>query len=119
MEDEWTWNYFDKLPDFVYTINSRFNRVTNLAPNKFSKKHKPFLISLDNEQSTSFLRLPNLRIGDFVRIAKPDLPFRKGYKQNFTDEVFTVEKVNTLNPPTYTLIDANDEKISANFTSRN
>ena len=115
LEDKWTWIYIDKLPDFVNTINSRVNRVTKLAPNKVYKKHEPFLISLANEQSTSFLRLPKLRIGDFVRIAKPDLPFRKGYKQNFTDEVFTVEKVNTLNPPTYTLIDANDEKILGKF----
>ena len=91
------------------------NRVTKLAPNKVYKKHEPFLISLANEQSTSFLRLPKLKIGDFVRIAKPDLPFRKGYKQNFTDEVFTVEKVNTLNPPTYTLVDTNDEKILGKF----
>ena len=115
LEDKWTWIYIDKLPDFVNTINSRVNRVTKLAPNKVYKKHEPFLISLANEQSTSFLRLPKLKIGDFVRIAKPDLPFRKGYKQNFTDEVFTVEKVNTLNPPTYTLVDTNDEKILGKF----
>ena len=115
LEDKWTWIYIDKLPAFVNTINSRVNRVTKLAPNKVYKKHDPILISLANEQSTSFLRLPKLRIGDFVRIAKPDLPFRKGYKQNFTDEVFTVEKVNTLNPPTYPLIDANDEKILGKF----
>ena len=68
-----------------------------------------------NEQSTSFLRLPKLKIGDFVRIAKPDLPFRKGYKQNITDEFFTVKTVNTLNPPTYTLIDAKEEKVLGKF----
>ncbi len=115
LEDKWTWIYIDKLPDFVNTINSRVNRVTKLAPNKVFKKHEPFFVSLATEQSNKFLRLPKLKIGDFVRIAKPDLPFRKGYKQNFTDEVFTVEKVNTLNPPTYTLIDANDEKILGKF----
>ena len=115
LEDKWTWKYIDNLPDFVNTINSRVNRVTKLAPNKVFKKHEPFLVSLATEQSNKFLRLPKLKIGDFVRIAKPDLPFRKGYKQSFTDEVFTVEKVNTLNPPTYTLIDAKDEKILGKF----
>ena len=115
LEDKWTWIYIDKLPDFVNTINSRVNRVTKLAPSKVLKKHDEFLVSLATEQSNKFLRLPKLKIGDFVRIARPDLPFRKGYKQNFTDEVFTVEKVNTLNPPTYTLIDANDEKVLGKF----
>ena len=50
-----------------------------------------------------------------MRIAKLDLPFRKGYKQSFTDEVFEIERVATFNPPTYNLLDARKEKILGKF----
>ena len=87
LEDKWTYSYIDNLQDFVNTINSRTNRVIKLAPNKGTKKDVPRLISLKAEQSLKLVRRPKLYVGDFVRIAKIDIPFRKGYKQSFTDEV--------------------------------
>ena len=50
-----------------------------------------------------------------VRIAKPDEIFRKVYKQNYADKVFTVFKVATLNPLAYNLIDANNDIVVSNF----
>ncbi len=50
-----------------------------------------------------------------VRIAKKDLPFRKGYKQQFTSEVFSIIDIPTLNPPTYTLKDGNQDTILGKF----
>ena len=50
--------------------------------------------------------MPKYEEGDLVRIAKPDEIFRKVYKENHTDDVFTVFKVATPGPPTYNLIDA-------------
>ena len=100
------------MPQFVNTINSRVNRVTQLAPNKTFKKHEPFLISLAISTKKYKLKYEE---GDLVRIAKPDEIFRKGYKQNYTYEVFTVFKVATLSPPTYNLIDANNVIIEGKF----
>ena len=112
MEKNWTWTYIKELPQFVNTTNSRVNRVTQLAPNKTFKKHEPFLISL--AISTKKYK-PKYEEGDLVRIAKPDGIFRNGYKQNYTDEVFTVFKVATLSPPTYNLIDAKNDIIEGKF----
>ena len=50
-----------------------------------------------------------------MRIAKTDIPFRKDYKQSFTDEVFEIFDVQTKNPPTYKFIDANKEPIEGKF----
>ncbi len=50
-----------------------------------------------------------------MRIAKKDLLFRKGYKQTYTNEDFETQKVATLNPPTYNLIDTNQEEINPCF----
>ena len=112
LEEKWTWNYIKELPNFVNITNSRVNRVTKLAPNKVFKKHEPFLISiaLDNNEYK-----PRFEEGDLVRIAKPDDTFRKGYTQNFTDEVFTVLRLATTSPPTYNLIDSNNVKILGKF----
>ena len=103
--EKWTWTYIEDLPQFVNTISNRVNRVTHLAPNKVFKKHEPILISL--AVNTKKYK-PKYEKGDLVRIAKHDKKFRKRYKQNYTDEVFTIFKTATVSPPTYNLIDANN-----------
>ena len=94
-------------------IISRVNRVTKLAPNKVTKRDVPRIVSL-SAQTIKFQR-PKFYAGDFVRIVKKDEAYRKGYKQSFTDEVFEVENLATFNPPTYSLIAANGEKIEGKF----
>ena len=94
MEEKWTWTYIEDLPQFVNTINSRVYWGTHLASNKVIKKHEPILISLAIN-TTKYK--PKYEKRDLVRIAKHDEKFRKVYKQNYTDEVFTIFK-----PPTST-----------------
>ena len=55
------------------------------------------------------------RVGDKVRISKYDLLFRKGYKPQFTREVFEIVAIATRKPPTYTITDEQGEVIQANF----
>ena len=115
LEYNWSWKYIDRLDDFVKTINSRVNRVTKLAPNKVQKKDVKNLVSLIAKQAASQLRKPKYKKGDFVRIAKPNLPFKKGYKQTYTDEVFEIATITTWNPPTYNLVDATGQSILGKF----
>ena len=89
--------------------------MTGLAPKKVSDKDVPHLISLISNMSTKQLGVPKFRAGDFVRVSKENLPFKKGDKQNFTDEIFQIEKNATLNPPTYNLLDSSKEKFSGKF----
>ena len=58
---------------------------------------------------------PVLKTGDRVRISKYDFPFRKGYKPQFTREVFEIVAIATRKPPTYTLKDEQDGIIEGNF----
>ena len=113
LEEKWTYSYIDQLDQFVKTINSRVNRVTKLAPNKVTKKDVPRLVSLTAQTSTT--QKPKFYVGDFVRIVKKDKAFRKSYKQSFTDEVFEITGLPTLNPPTYSLVDAVNETIQGKF----
>ena len=54
---------------------------------------------------------PIFKTGDWVRTAKFDLLFRKGYKPQFTGEVFKIVPIATKKPPTYTIKDEQGEII--------
>ena len=54
---------------------------------------------------------PTIKIGDRVRMSKYDLPFRKGYKPQFTKEVFEFVVIARRKPPTYTIKDEQGEVI--------
>ena len=60
-------------------------------------------------------RKPQFKIGDRIRISKYDLLFRKGYKPQFTKEVFEIVETFSRKPPTYTIKDEQDEIIRGKF----
>ena len=64
---------------------------------------------------TTVSQKPRFFFGDFVRIVEKDKAFRKCYEQSFNDEVFEITDTPTLIPPSYSIIDANKEKIEGYF----
>ena len=60
-------------------------------------------------------RKPKLKIGDRVRISKCDLPFRKGYEPQNTQEIFEIVANSSRKPLTYAIKDEQDEIIRGNF----
>ena len=104
--------YIDKLQSFVNIINSRVNRMTKLAPNKVDKVDEAFLVSLQN---CNAILKPKFEVGQHVRIRRKIDLFHRGYRIQFTEEVFKVSAVKTLNPPTYSLIDCNNQSIQGKF----
>ena len=103
------------MQSFVQTINSRVDRVTKLTPNNLTKKDVPYLRSLIYDASAKLVLRPKFYVGDFVQISKADLPFRKGYKQTFINEVFEIYDIPTTNPPNYSLTDATQEPVKEKF----
>jgi len=55
------------------------------------------------------------KIDDKVRIQKKKGLFEKGFTPNWTEEVFTVSKVQRTNPITHKITDYNDEEIQGTF----
>ena len=58
---------------------------------------------------------PKFKIGDRVRNSKFDLPFWKGYKPQFTEEVLEIVAISSRKPPTYTIKVEQDENIRGKF----
>ena len=82
MEDN-GYKYLHKLTQFVTTLNSRRMCSIDLIPkNVENSDFLPILYS----KTLREIRKLKFKIGDRVRISKYDLPFRKGYKSQFTEE---------------------------------
>ena len=80
MEDN-GYKYIHKLTQFVTILNSRRKCSIDLIPKNV--KTSDILCILQNKPLREF-RKPKFKIGDRVGISKYHLPFRKGYKPQFT-----------------------------------
>ena len=58
---------------------------------------------------------PTIKTGNRVRISKYDLLFRRGYKPQFTLEVFEIVAIATRKPPTYAIKSEQHEIIQGKF----
>ena len=106
--DDYAYKYIHKLPQFITTLNSRRNSSIDMRPN--TVKNSDFMSILYKKNLREFKK-PTFKIGDRVRISKYDLPFRKGYKPQFTREVFKIVAIATRKPTAYTIKDEQGEII--------
>jgi transposase InsO family protein len=119
------WRYFTKagstewvkvLPDLIHNYNTTRHRSIGMTPVKASMKENEALVykrlfpSEDDKQ-----RMPKFRVGDHVRITVKRGDFRKGYRPNFTREVFIVVKVLETAPTTYRITAMDGEVIEGSF----
>ena len=114
MEDN-GYKYIHKMTQFVTTLKSRRNCSTDLLPQNV--KNSDFLSILYSKRLREF-RKPKFESGDRVRISKYDWPFRKGrkgYKPQFTKEVFDIVAISSRKPPTYTIRDEQHEILRGKF----
>ena len=82
-----------------------------MAPSKVEKKHVLKLIALKQRFAVMKERKPKYKVGNFVRIASKNVPFRKGYLQQYTNEFFSIPTVFSTHPPSYILRDEKGQGI--------
>ena len=109
--------YIDALPEIVHTYNNSKHRSIQMKPSEVDEWSESKVRQLNMHKLIKHQQMPNLKIGDFVRIAKLTNIFHKGYEQNWTEEIFKISKVIAGSPARYRLVDLANEEISGSFYS--
>lgn len=108
-----SYKYIDVLKDVVNSLNNNINSSTGLAPSSVTHENESEIFEkLYGYQPIAKF---NFDIGDQVRISKTNKVFRRGYLINWTDEVFTVYKRYSTDPPSYILKDLKDTVLRGRF----
>jgi len=108
--------YIDVLGDFVDKYNNTRHSSIKMTLVEASKKTNA--ITVYRNLYPDLTRRPmraKYKIGDKVRIQKKKGLFEKGFTPNWTEEVFTVSKVQRTDPITYEVTDYNDEDVQGTF----
>ena len=83
--EKYGYKYIHKIPEIFATMNSRNNRSIDIKPNQVMN---PDFMSILYSKPLRDYKKPNFGIGDRVSISDFDLPFTKGCKPQFTQEIF-------------------------------
>ena len=97
-------DWMNALPKIVNGINNSYHRIIRTTPQQvLDGKAEP-------AQPEEHVDKVRFKEGDRVRLALEKHIFRKGYKSQWTDEIFTIVRVLPTKPTTYHVI-ANDGKL--------
>ena len=109
--------YLDMLPKILKYYNNTKHNSIKMTPIEASKKKNEGVVYFNLYGDMETLKQkPKFKIGDMVRISKYKRKvFDKGYTPNWSEEVFTVDKIQYTNPITYKLKDLRGEDIQGSF----
>ena len=105
--------WIDIIDDVINSYNNSFHRSFKIKPVNVKMEHVQILRRRLNYNGT--VKPAKFKVEDRVRIIKKKKRFEKEYKPSWTDEIFIINKLNSTNPITYTLIDKNGEDIIGSF----
>ena len=117
LEERKTTHHKKHLQEFVNTMNSRVNNTTGLAPKDVRNHHYLQVLHSSRQQmKIPKLRKPKLQPGDKVRLAYAEKSFRKGYKAQFSDDVYEIVRITTIKPVvTYQVKDETGETLKGRY----
>jgi len=112
-----TRRYIDVLDALTDQYNNTVHSSTRMTPVEASLKRNKIKVwmNLYPNLSTTEDNAPKFSVGDKARITKKKTTFEKGYTPRWTEEVFTISKIQYTDPPTYKITDYNGEEIQGTF----
>ena len=107
--------YIDVLADILRNYNNTVHSTTLFKPNDVNYSNQnSVLLNATRKRLTN--RTSKLKTGDKVRILKLKDKFEKGYKNNWTKEIFTIKrKLSTLPFSRFKLEDSNSQELIGSF----
>jgi hypothetical protein len=103
------------LPNLVQQYNNTLHRSIGMKPVQVNSRNEKELIEHLNAIPKRSLVRNKFQLYDLVRISKYKHIFRKGYLPNWSNELFTISKVQPTIPVTYLLTDSTGEQLKGSF----
>ena len=114
-----TRTYLDALDQMVKTYYETVHSRIKMAPKEASKDINQGKVYFNIKRKQNKPRTSiKYKKGDKVRISKYQRHFEKGYTPYWTEEIFTIDKINMTNPVTYQVRDLNNEKNLGSFCAQ-
>lgn len=110
-----THRYIDVLPQIVRSYNHTIHSTIKMTPASVTLDSAPLARLNLQRRFKKHPRGPKFRTGEVVRISKTKGVFDKGYKANWSEELFKIQRVIARKPPVYLLRDLAGEDIEGNF----
>ena len=123
MTDKATYRYIDVLPKLVDTYNNTYHRSIGMAPSQVSEQNAknvftymygdPLSYKIKNKKKK---RNYKFKVGDYVRVANYKWPFKKGYTQTYSSEIYRVaERLIHLEPVQYRIQSLNGDMVKGKY----
>jgi transposase InsO family protein len=115
-----THRFIDVLDKLLANYNKSYHRSIKMTPLQASMRPAEAFENLYPEAPHSLLKAPsNLKVGDFVRLVFKRDKFRRGYNQQWTEEVFKITEIKPSSKlrafRVYKVEDLNGEAIQGTF----
>ena len=101
--------YIDKLDDILKRYNNAYHNTIKIKP--VDVKWSTYIDSRKEINE----KVPKLRIGDIIRMAKYKNIFAKGYTPNWSEKVFVIKKAKNTVSWAYVINDLIDKEIIGTF----
>ena len=118
------WKYFTKhntnvfvdvLQDLVYSYNHTYHRSIKMQPVEVHQQNQEEVWhNLYSDMDVTYKR-PKFKVRDSVRISKLRKTFKKGYLPNWSEELFTIDKVIRTTPVRYIIRDEMNVSLKGSF----
>lgn len=107
--------YIHVLDKIVTAYNNKKHRSIGMAPSQVNDKNIVQVWENLNKMKIKHTIKPKYNIGDYVRLSRIKRFFTKGYKQNWTEEIFKIVSVILRKPVVYKVSDLADEELTGTF----
>lgn len=113
-------NWLDILDDLIEEYNAGYHRTIKRAPVEVNKSNEGEVRELLQQkpqkvESNKTTKITKFKKGDIVRISRAKGIFDKGYKFNWSEELFKIRKVLETTPITYHIEDMSGEAVEGCF----
>lgn len=110
-----TLNWISFIDDIVKRYNNTVHSVTKLKPIEIKTRKQEQVLLRTVYKKINIFKIPKFKVNQPVRISKYRTIFSKSFYENYTFEVFYIEKIKIGDPNTYHLRDFKFEPIAGVF----